>query len=409
MPAADGQPGGYAVEVRRAHAEAYRAFLLRVREEQAKIARLAERARAAAIEELGSDASPADIARGVERRIREGQHAIGEQVDQAIERAPEATRRRLSEVRVNLGARPGDRPEALPASLLRAGERQRARTAATVVVTGQQRFRARTDAETRSVMVDVRAGLERGASIRAITRQIETATPHGPEIPQYVTRVVEALRGGVPDAELRRLSADVREQARRLGSATDTFRTIQPAVVRLARAVESGNRDMIQRRVDEFVGRKMRYEASRIARTEAARASTRAQIESARDTPGVTALEWRLSDAHPVDDICDVFAEADLYGLGPGRYPLDDAPELPAHPQCLCTLVPVITEASILRSLRGEPPEPRGTPAHASPEEWLRAQPPEVQARIVGRGNAERMRNGETVIGRSGAVLPLGR
>ena len=32
----------------------------------------------------------------------------------------------------------------------------------------------------------------------------------------------------------------------------------------------------------------------------------------------------------------DEYATVDAYGLGPGIFPKDKAPELPAHPHCLC-------------------------------------------------------------------------
>ena len=38
------------------------------------------------------------------------------------------------------------------------------------------------------------------------------------------------------------------------------------------------------------------------------------------------------------DNICDLFAEADMYGLGKGVYPKDKAPPIPLHPYCMCRL-----------------------------------------------------------------------
>ena len=55
----------------------------------------------------------------------------------------------------------------------------------------------------------------------------------------------------------------------------------------------------------------------------------------------VVALKWQLNSRHPVCDICDVYANADFYGLGKGVYPKDKFPTLPAHPHCLCKIAPV--------------------------------------------------------------------
>ena len=55
----------------------------------------------------------------------------------------------------------------------------------------------------------------------------------------------------------------------------------------------------------------------------------------------VVALKWQLNSRHPVCDICDVYANADFYGLGRGIYPKDKFPTLPAHPHCMCKILPV--------------------------------------------------------------------
>jgi hypothetical protein len=48
-----------------------------------------------------------------------------------------------------------------------------------------------------------------------------------------------------------------------------------------------------------------------------------------------------LSSRHNVEDICNVYADADMFGMGPGIYPKNYAPEYPYHPNCLCILSPV--------------------------------------------------------------------
>lgn len=53
------------------------------------------------------------------------------------------------------------------------------------------------------------------------------------------------------------------------------------------------------------------------------------------------AFKWRLASRHPVEDICNMYAKADLWGLGPGIFPKDKCPALPLHPHCLCNLRPV--------------------------------------------------------------------
>lgn len=54
----------------------------------------------------------------------------------------------------------------------------------------------------------------------------------------------------------------------------------------------------------------------------------------------ILAVKWNLSPSHPRVDICDTYAEQDLYGLGKGVYPYDSFPDLP-HPNCLCFLTTI--------------------------------------------------------------------
>lgn len=71
------------------------------------------------------------------------------------------------------------------------------------------------------------------------------------------------------------------------------------------------------------------YDGMRLARTEIAAAHSRAGLMSANLNPFVTGAVWVLSGSHPKPDICDDYAAH-------GPYPLDEAPEMPAHPNCLC-------------------------------------------------------------------------
>ena len=59
------------------------------------------------------------------------------------------------------------------------------------------------------------------------------------------------------------------------------------------------------------------------------------------DDDSVVAFQWKLASRHPKFDICDLYAEANLYGLGKGIYPKNATPRLPVHPHCLCHLAPV--------------------------------------------------------------------
>ena len=80
-----------------------------------------------------------------------------------------------------------------------------------------------------------------------------------------------------------------------------------------------------------------------ISRHEMVNAAHEAAAESATQSPVVRAVRWELSARHPKADGCDVLADEDLYGLGPGVYPADAIPAL-LHPRCLCFFTHVLIE-----------------------------------------------------------------
>lgn len=107
-------------------------------------------------------------------------------------------------------------------------------------------------------------------------------------------------------------------------------------------AIENGANQNVSKAIDTAVQEKTRYTAERIARTERARAYADGVMAKYMDDPDIVAFQWKLSDRHPKYDICDVYAHADLYGLGKGIFPKDKFPKLPAHPHCLCRIKPIV-------------------------------------------------------------------
>ena len=85
------------------------------------------------------------------------------------------------------------------------------------------------------------------------------------------------------------------------------------------------------------------FQAERVMRTEINRAYGETAIQAADRHPDVVAVRFTLSPLHPEVDICDFHAEANLHGLGPGIYPIDDHP-WPAHPNTLSYLEPVFRD-----------------------------------------------------------------
>jgi hypothetical protein len=86
------------------------------------------------------------------------------------------------------------------------------------------------------------------------------------------------------------------------------------------------------------------YESLRLARTEMTSAYGMGTIKSASLNPASKGIKYILSASHPKYDICDVICAADKYGLGPGGYPVESAPDYPFHPNCLCIMTTINEE-----------------------------------------------------------------
>ena len=121
-----------------------------------------------------------------------------------------------------------------------------------------------------------------------------------------------------------------------------------------------------------------RYFAERIARTELARAYHDGVTAQWDNDPDCVAYQWRMSQSHPVTDICDLYAGADLYGMGAGVFPKGKVPELPAHPHCMCYLRPLMSGSLKLKS---ETPKER---IDKGGKEWLDKQSKTARQNILG-------------------------
>lgn len=81
----------------------------------------------------------------------------------------------------------------------------------------------------------------------------------------------------------------------------------------------------------------------RVLRTEMNRAQGEAYRAGAGAHPDVIGERFVLSPNHPKTDVCDDYARADRYGLGPGVYPVGKAP-WPAHPNTMSYLEAVFAD-----------------------------------------------------------------
>lgn len=164
-------------------------------------------------------------------------------------------------------------------------------------------------------------------------------------IPQYLQKVVDfARRSDMTALDEQALLAKVRKAQRlvdKLGQNGAPNIALRSAYTELLDAVSKDSEKALERAVKTACEEKSRYVAERIARTESARAWANGFVERYGADESVVAYQWKLASRHPEFDICNLYAEANLWGLGDGIFPKDKTPSLPAHPHCLCHLAPV--------------------------------------------------------------------
>lgn len=197
----------------------------------------------------------------------------------------------------------------------------------------------------------------------------------------------QALQALTQDAETRKSLADLIERGRAQAERTKSA-PLRAAYLEAFDAWAAGKgEDVLRQKLDVAAREKTRYMANRIAQTELARAHQAQVGRELMDDESVEVVEVMLNPMHPQRDICDLHAEADLFGLGPGCYPKDEAPQPPFHPHCWCRL-------RARRSLSGQPIRPLKGGAAG----WLRDMPEKDGAQIMGsRERLQRVLDGESV------------
>ena len=158
------------------------------------------------------------------------------------------------------------------------------------------------------------------------------------DVPKYLQETIVAARhAGIPRNELMKALKPIRRQIEK-----GTTAGMRAAYSQLMDALETQNEKALNRAIFTATQERTRYFADRIARTEMARAYQDGFLMKWDNNEDCVAYQWKLSGRHPRYDICDLYAKANLYGMGAGVFPKDKVPLLPAHPHCMCFLKPVI-------------------------------------------------------------------
>lgn len=153
-------------------------------------------------------------------------------------------------------------------------------------------------------------------------------------IPKYMKRVMTTA--GI-EREFSKAFAAAQVKALKTGALQAAYADLIDAIDNIESGIGS---DQLDKAISVAVDERMRYYSKRIAQTELHRNYAR---ESTAEQLNDTDIEWvqvRLSGKHNIDDICDIIAGADRYGMGPGVYPKRDVPVPGYHPFCKCNVVP---------------------------------------------------------------------
>jgi hypothetical protein len=227
------------------------------------------------------------------------------------------------------------------------------------------------DAE-KSVSAVVKQNLKEGTNWKKLSKDI-----------QQVDKVGD-IAGAVSDlaAQAKRLGVDVTAQkkevlqyVKRLSPNGAPNQQLKNAYMGVIKAVESKDTVIIDKALEKAVKAKITYNAERISRTEIATGYGQAFMQRIELDEDATGFKWLLSARHPVTDECDFYATLDN-GAGKGVYKKGDFPSLPAHPNCLCSLVPYYEDA------------PAKTTAENA-RRHLNNMPESKRAKVIGKESSE--------------------
>ena len=195
----------------------------------------------------------------------------------------------------------------------------------------------------------IEAAIKNGGSVMTLAKELFDGYGHDhvipkQEIPKFMGKLV-ALSKDYQGNAFKRALRDAQRNIDKLST-----QGLKAAYNGIIGAISKGNEEMVDKAIYVATQEKARYFAERIARTEKARAYMDGVMYQYANDPDCIAFKWKLSSRHPCDDICDLYAHADLWSMGEGIFPKDKVPSLPVHPNCMCRLVPVFKGSSRLKS-----------------------------------------------------------
>lgn len=153
-------------------------------------------------------------------------------------------------------------------------------------------------------------------------------------VPQYMRRLLKD-----PKTNSVMSKAFAKAQAKALK--TGALKAAYTELLRDIDKIEAGTGKVdLEKRLMVAYEEKVRYHANRIAQTELHREYGKVLANDFVDDEAIQFVQFELAPTHPIEDICDYYAKADMYGMGQGIFPVKKAPVPPVHPFCKCQLNP---------------------------------------------------------------------
>ncbi|TCL74228.1 hypothetical protein EDC14_1004166 [Hydrogenispora ethanolica] len=204
------------------------------------------------------------------------------------------------------------------------------------------------------IIDSVNVSLKQQKTLTEMSRKLYEGYGYGPDVsgqadlPGYLSKLRHAAQrvAAGDKAALREYQtalANAESRIAKLARRGAPTKAMKAAYSEMVDAAKTLNEKALERATRTAIEERSRYYAERIARTESMRAYYEETMAQYRDDDDVIAVRWVLSSRHALlpFDICDLYANANLYGLGKGVYPKDKVPAIPVHPHCMCTLEPV--------------------------------------------------------------------
>jgi hypothetical protein len=159
--------------------------------------------------------------------------------------------------------------------------------------------------------------------------------PTNERLPKYLREAVLAERD--LQGELARAFARIQAG----GLSTPALRAAYTELLDAIDGLEGGaGQRVLARKLDVAFYERMRYFATRIARTELHRAYAEREALLLLADVDVEFVQVRRAPGRQQPCICALFTGRDLYGLGPGVYPKAQSPVPGFHPFCMCVMSP---------------------------------------------------------------------